>query len=193
MNYLEHITGEEIERLPYVSFGGKITLVEKLSLVPAMVEYLLAQSVLGYDTETQPCFTKGDRHRMSLVQLSSGDEAFLIRVDKIGFPAALIPVLQSPDIIKVGAAIHDDIKGMQRMHRFTPRGFIDLQKYVEQFGILDKAVKKMAAIVLQLRISKSQQTSNWARKRYTEEQKKYAATDAWVCREIYLGLQKNSE
>ncbi|GHT11634.1 3'-5' exonuclease [Bacteroidia bacterium] len=188
MNYPAHIAHEEIEQLPYVSFGGKINVIEDLSQVPPMVEYLLAQTVLGYDTETRPSFRKGVRHQVSLLQLASGDEAFLMRIDKIGIPNELIAVLQSPTIIKVGAAIRDDIKGMQKLHRFAPRGFIDLQDYAMQFGIEDKAVKKLAAIVLRLHISKSQQTSNWGNAIYTEAQKQYAATDAWICREIYLKL-----
>jgi ribonuclease D len=149
----------------------------------------MQQQVLGYDTESQPSFVKGNHHGVSLLQLSTSDRAFLIRVDKIGIPKPLISVLQSPDILKVGAAISDDISGLQRIQRFKPQGFIDLQKIMESYGILDKALKKMAAIVLRIRISKSQQTSNWGAKRYTRDQMLYAATDAWVCREIYMKLK----
>lgn len=187
----QHITHEEIEALPYVAFGGKITIVDRPEKVAAAVSYLMQEKILGYDTETRPSFTRGVHYGVSLVQLSSADQAYLFRIDKIGVPPALVELLQCKQVLKVGVAINDDIRGMQRIGAFRPQGFIDLQKLIESYGIEDKALKKIAAIVLNLRISKSQQTSNWAVARYSAEQKLYAATDAWVCREIYLKLMES--
>lgn len=186
--FASQITHEEIEALPYVEFGGKITVVKKVEEVVAAVEYLRHEKVLGYDTETRPSFTRGVRYGVSLLQLSSAERAFLFRVDQIGMPKELVELLQNREVLKVGAAITEDIKGLQRIAPYKPQGFLDLQKMAEAYGIEDKALKKMAAIVLNLRISKSQQTSNWAATYYTAEQKRYAATDAWVCREIYMKL-----
>jgi ribonuclease D len=187
----QHISHEEIEALPYVAFGGKITVVDKPEKLAAAVSYLTQERILGYDTESRPTFTRGVHYGVSLVQLSSADHAFLLRIDKIGIPPELVALLQSRQVLKVGVAINDDIRGMQRVKAFRPQGFIDLQKLAEAYGVEDKALKKLAAIVLNLRISKSQQTSNWAAARYTAEQKLYAATDAWVCREIYLKLMES--
>ena len=47
----------------------------------------------------------------------------------------------------------------------------------------------LAAIFLGFRIPKGARTSNWAAPRLTEAQVAYAATDAWVCREIYLRME----
>jgi hypothetical protein len=185
-----HITHEEIEELPYVAFGGKITIVDKREKVAVAVSCLMQERVLGYDTETRPSFTRGVHYGVSLVQLSTADHAFLFRIDKIGVPKELVELLQSKQVLKIGVAIGEDIRGMQRIGAFRPQGFVDLQQLTELYGIADKALKKIAAIVLNLRISKSQQTSNWAAQRYTAEQKLYAATDAWVCREIYLKLME---
>ena len=66
--------------------------------------------------------------------------------------------------------------------------FVDLQKIVCEWGIRDKSVKKMAAIILGFRVSKTQQLSNWEAGVLSESQCRYAATDAWVCREMYLKL-----
>ncbi|MDR1415784.1 MAG: 3'-5' exonuclease domain-containing protein 2 [Prevotellaceae bacterium] len=189
--FSQHITHEEIEALPYVAFGGKITIVDKPEKVAAAVSCLMQEKILGYDTETRPTFTRGVYYGVSLVQLSSADHAFLFRIDKIGIPPTLVALLQDKQALKVGVAINEDIRGMQRVGAFKPQGFIDLQKFTEAYGIEDKALKKIAAIVLNLRISKSQQTSNWAAARYSAEQKLYAATDAWVCREIYLKLMES--
>jgi ribonuclease D len=189
--FTPHITHEEIEELPYVAFGGKITVVDKREKTAAAVSCLMQEPILGYDTETRPSFTRGIRYGVSLVQLSTADHAFLFRIDKIGVPKELVALLQSKHVLKVGVAVNEDIRGMQRIGAFRPQGFVDLQQLADRYGIADKALKKIAAIVLQLRISKSQQTSNWAALRYTAEQKLYAATDAWVCREIYLKLMEH--
>ena len=100
----------------------------------------------------------------------------------------LCNLLASEKIVKVGAAIHDDIRGLQVLHGFKAAGFVDLQKIGWEWGIRDKAVKKMTAIILGFRISKTQQLSNWEAANLSESQCKYAATDAWVCREMYLKL-----
>lgn len=192
--FASHITHEEMDVMPYVAFGGKITVVKKITDVAAAVEHLMQEKVLGYDTETRPSFTRGVRYGVSLLQLSSAEQAFLFRVDQIGIPKALVELLQNKQVLKVGAAITEDIKGLQRIAPYKAQGFLDLQKMAEAYGIEDKALKKMAAIVLGLRISKSQQTSNWGAAYYTAEQKLYAATDAWICREIYLKLlEKGAE
>ena len=100
----------------------------------------------------------------------------------------LCNLMASDKIIKVGAAIHDDIRGLQKKHDFQPSSFVDLQKIVCEWGIRDKSVKKMAAIILGFRVSKTQQLSNWEAGVLSESQCRYAATDAWVCREMYLKL-----
>ena len=106
----------------------------------------------------------------------------------MGMHRRLCNLLASEKIVKVGAAIHDDIRGLQKLHGFNPGGFVDLQKIGWEWGIRDKAVKKMSAIILGFRISKTQQLSNWEADVLSESQCKYAATDAWVCRQMYLKL-----
>lgn len=105
---------------------------------------------------------------------------------------ALCNILANPDIVKVGAATTDDVRGLQRYAKFKPASFVDLQKIVPEWGIRDKSVKKMAAIILGVKVSKTQQLSNWEADTLSEPQMKYAATDAWICREMYLKL-KNTE
>ena len=85
----------------------------------------------------------------------------------------------------------DDIRGLKKFSEFKEKGFVDLQKIVGDFGIRDKSVKKMAAIILGVRISKTQQLSNWEAETLSESQRKYAATDAWICREMYRKLESS--
>ena len=67
---------------------------------------------------------------------------------------------------------------------------IELQEYVRAFGIQDKSLQKIYAILFGEKISKSQRLSNWEAETLTEPQKLYAATDAWACLNIYNKLQE---
>lgn len=188
--YSESITTGEIEHLEYAAFPGNIYVIDGVGAEFNMaVNYLRAQKIIGFDTETRPCFSPNQpRYEVSLLQLSGPDKAFLFRLNKIGMHRRLCNILSSERIVKVGAAIHDDIRGLQRLRDFKAEAFVDLQKIGWEWGIRDKAVKKMAAIILGIKISKTQQLSNWEADKLSESQCKYAATDAWVCREMYLKL-----
>lgn len=175
--------------LPKAVFTGKIVVVDRVAQVEEAVRHLLQYNLLGFDTETRPSFSKGQRYKMSLLQLSSEECAYLFRLNQIGLPKPLIDLLENEHVLKIGAAIRDDIRGLQGIRGFHPSGFVDLQILARSHGILEISVRKMAAIVLQLRVSKVQQLSNWDSPKLTPAQESYAATDAWICREIYKQMQ----
>ena len=193
--FKKSITPDEIQKLDYVNFPGKIYVIDSVGAeFNRAIAYLRSQKVIGFDTETRPTFSpQQPRYGVALLQLSGPEKAFLFRVNSIGMHRRLCNLLANPKIIKVGAAIHDDIRGLQKKRDFVPAGFVDLQKIVWEWGIRDKSVKKMAAIILGIRISKTQQLSNWEADVLTEPQCKYAATDAWVCREMYIRLMRSEK
>ena len=188
--FIKSIDSEQLKQLEFASFPGKIKVIDCVGAeFNRAIAYLRSQKVIGFDTETRPCFSSSQpRYGVSLLQLSGPEKAFLFRVHKLGMHKRLCSILANEKIIKVGAAIHDDIRGLQKLNDFRPAGFVDLQKIVCEWGIRDKSVKKMAAIILGIRVSKTQQLSNWEAERLSESQCRYAATDAWVCREMYLKL-----
>ena len=189
------ISPDQIAALELASFPGEIVVVNAQDeTFTQAVKYLKRQKVLGFDTETRPTFSP-DQHSngTALLQLSGSGKAFLFRLKKLGLPRALAALLANPSIVKVGAATQDDVRGLQRINRFTPKGFVDLQNIVWEYGIRDKSVKKMTAIILGVKISKAQQLSNWEAEHLSEGQQRYAATDAWVCREMYLRLQHSEK
>ena len=193
--FAESVTPQEIEKLEYASFPGKIYVIDSVGAeFNRAIAYLRSQKVIGFDTETRPTFTPSQpRYGVARRQRSGPDKAFLFRVNKMGMHRRLCNLLASPKILKIGAAIHDDIRGLQKHRDFVAGGFVDLQKIVWEWGIRDKSVKKMAAIILGIRISKTQQLSNWEAETLNEGQCKYAATDAWVCREMYLRLMRSEK
>ena len=190
------ISPEEIGRLELAAFTGEITVIDSLGeAFGKAINYLRHQKIIGFDTETRPVFSP-DQHTTgtALLQLSGAEKAFLFRIKLMGgIPRRLCAILANPAIVKVGAAIHDDVHGLQKFAGFQPQNFVDLQKIGWEYGIRDKSVKKMAAIILGFKISKAQQLSNWEADKLSESQQRYAATDAWVCREMYLRLMQSEK
>jgi ribonuclease D len=189
----ESITNEELNSLEYRSFEGEIVLVDTMEKYFEAIPELKKYRVLGFDTETKPTFKKGKSNKVSLLQLSGADKAFLFRLKNIGLPEELTKILSDPFIVKTGAAIHDDIKLLQNRRQFQPAGFVELQTMVVKYGISDLGLKKMTAIVLGFKISKRQQVTDWDAETLTHPQILYAATDAWTCYEIYNTLINNGE
>ena len=189
--FKDSISAEDLEKLELASFPGQIFVIDTVGAeFNRAVNYLRNQKIIGFDTETRPCFSPDQpRYGVALLQLSGAERAYLFRIKNIGMHRRLCGLMANDSIIKVGAAVKDDIRGLQRYREFEPKGFIDLQKIAPQYGIKDKSVKKLTAIILGFRISKSQQLSNWEADTLSEAQEKYAATDAWVCREMYLKLK----
>lgn len=196
MAFASSVTVEEIESLEIASFPGEITVVPNSHCeeFEAAIEYLASQKLIGFDTETKPCFVpKVPRNKMAILQLSGGERAFIFRLQQVGVPPKLAMLLGNPNILKIGAAVHDDIRGLQEYRRFIPKGFVDLQRLAPSYGIEEKSVRKMAAIILHRRVSKSQQLSNWESSHLSDAQLRYAAIDAWICREMYLKLKGETD
>ena len=188
--YKETISPDEIELLPLAAFPGKITVISEPGPdLDHAIEHLAACRLIGFDTETKPVFQAHQpRHHTALLQLSSESEAFLFRLHALGLPQEIADILASPHITKIGAAVGEDIHGLQHYCRFEPHRFMDLQPYGDQYGIQEKSVRKMAAIILGQKVSKAQQCSNWEADPLSDAQILYAATDAWICVMMYKAL-----
>jgi ribonuclease D len=191
-SYRESITPEELEKCELSWFRGEIAVVEDIKSFKNVFPRLLNSEILGFDTETRPSFRKGRKNKVSLIQLANEDFACLIRINKIGIPPELAGLLANDEVIKAGVAVHDDIRFLKRVKGFSPQGFIDLQQFVRNFGIQCSGLKKLSAIVLGFRISKRQQVTDWEAEKLSEAQQIYAATDAWVCYQIYRKLVNGS-
>jgi ribonuclease D len=182
------ITKEEIKELESSAFEGDIYIVDDPEGAVIAAKELMSYKVLGFDTETKPSFKKGQVFEVSLLQLSIPGKVFLFRTLFCGIPDLLKKVLEDENIIKTGVAIHDDLKKLKKIRDFVPGGFVDLQTFSSELGIESNGLRKLAAIVLGIRISKNQQLTNWEADELTEAQAIYAATDAWVSYEIYEKL-----
>lgn len=185
LTYQISITKEELAALPAAHFHGEISLIEKPEEVSAAVARLRECDVVGFDTETRPSFKKGQTNIVSLLQLSTRDICYLIRLNHIGLTDELKQLLEDPDVLKVGLSIHDDFHNLNKIASIEPRGFVDLQNYVKNFNISDNSLTKIYGIVFGKRISKGQRLTNWEASQLTESQQAYAALDAMACIDIY--------
>ncbi|MBQ4616533.1 MAG: 3'-5' exonuclease domain-containing protein 2 [Mailhella sp.] len=182
------LSKEDINLLPIQAWNGPIVIVQDEIALDSALEQLWKEPVLGFDTETRPTFTKGKTCLPALIQLSTADTAYLIQLTHLSFNERMAELLSSPRILKVGVAIHDDMKALARIHEFTPGGVVDLAALARAKGIQAQGLRTLSANLLGFRISKSAQCSNWENRELTPQQVKYAATDAWVGRELYFHL-----
>ncbi|MDN3667930.1 3'-5' exonuclease [Echinicola jeungdonensis] len=183
------ISKSEVNELPIGAFEGEIILIDDPKMIPEAVEYLYAHRLIGFDTETRPSFKKGVKHEVSLLQLSTEEKAFLFRLNLIGFPDEIREILEDPQIVKIGAAVRDDIKDLRRLDsRFKQASFFDLNEELKKVGFHNVGVRNLSAMVLNIRISKSEQVSNWEAEELTAKQQLYAATDAWACLVVFQEL-----
>ena len=190
MVFKESVTPEEIETMELIAFDGPISVITgRGKEFDEAVENLSSSRIIGFDTETKPIFnSKAHRNGTALLQLSSENAAFLFRLQQLGLPDEIAAILADRSITKVGAAVNDDIRGLQRYNDFEAARFMDLQSFAEKYGIKDKSVKKLAAIILGRKVSKAQQLSNWEAAELSRPQQLYAATDAWICLKMYKVL-----
>ena len=183
--FQQHISNEDTAKLPAVLFDGPIVIVDDEKQVEAACRDLASSPVLGFDTETRPSFKAGVTYRVALLQLSTPQLCFLFRLNKIPLAKPILQVLESQEILKIGADVAGDLRSLRQIRHFRDAGFVDLQTIAPQWGIGEKSLRKLSAIVLGQRVSKAQRLSNWEAATFTDKQKLYAATDAWVCTAIY--------
>lgn len=187
--FQSEISKEQVAELELIQFEGPIHVIDSLEAFEKEISSIAREPILGIDTETRPSFKKGTMYPTSLIQLSSLEQAWIIRVSRIAYPKELLKLLSQEIPMKVGVSLHDDLRRLRSDFQFEPKGFLDLQQYVEAFRIEEKGLKKLSGIVLGRRISKAQQVSNWDADHLTEAQLRYAATDAWICLMIYYKLR----
>lgn len=182
------ITNEEINLLPLNAFKGEIIIIShRENLKPAFDEINL-HKIVGFDTETKPVFVRGHQNKVALMQIAIDHKVFLIRLKATGMSQEIISFLENENILKAGVALRDDVRALQRLKTFKPAGIAELNDLAKQAGLEIEGVKKLAGLLLGFRISKSAQTSNWEVDELNEKQISYAATDAWVCLEVYKKL-----
>lgn len=187
------ISKEAVAAMDAVEYPGGIeavTVIDSVAKARIALRALRKCTHIGFDTETRPSFRRGHMNKVALLQLSSGVHCYLFRLNMPGIFDAVKPLLEDPEIIKVGLSVHDDYNALRRRGEINPAGFLDLQDYARTFHIEDISLQKIYAIVFGERISKAQRLTNWEAARLTEAQQIYAAIDAWACLKLYRYMRE---
>ena len=177
---------ETINELPLIRFQGAIKFAEDTKSFHRLCANLSKQQVLGFDIECKPNFKKGPNNPPALIQLATSDQAFLFKLYPVMKLGPLVKILEDPDIVKTGVAIKDDLNNLQKIEPFTPAGFEDIATIAQSLKIEQTGLRNLTAIFFKQRLSKSAQLSNWQKRPLSPTQINYAATDAWISRELYL-------
>lgn len=175
--------------MPSVLYPGRIITIDTAADVDKAMKALGKESIVGIDTETRPSFRKGVQYNVSLLQLSTADTCFLIRLCHWGCRLAG-SLSRKPRNNQGGCIVARRLPGTRTPSPLQGRWFFDLQKHVGRFGIEEMSLQKIYAIIFGEKISKSQQLTNWEKDVLTDKQKLYAATDAWACLKIYEKLEQ---
>ncbi|CAN5293808.1 3'-5' exonuclease [soil metagenome] len=186
------ITNEEINLLPLGAFEGEVVVISDPEHLDEALDKINSAHTIGFDTETKPVFVRGHHNKVAILQIALPETVFIIRLMATGLTSKLSHFLQDEKIEKAGVAIRDDLKALQHLKKFKPGGFIELAQLAKEAGLEVESVKKLTALLLGFRISKSAQTSNWEAPQLNEKQISYAATDAWVCLKIYEILKSGN-
>ena len=192
MMFQPTIDNDSVAALPAARFDGRIIVVDSEEMVDAACQELERCDIIGFDTETRPSFRAGVGYKVSLLQLSTPTTCFLFRLCRIRLSNRILKILGSRRILKIGADVTGDIRALHALREFKADGFVDLQNEASRWGIEEKSLRKLSAIVLGERVSKAQRLSNWEAGVLTEQQRDYAATDAWVCIKILEELQRTT-
>jgi ribonuclease D len=172
--------------LPIRRYEGAVCVVSSASDLEHAAHDLAQESVVGFDTETRPSFSKGESYLPCLVQVATSRAVYLFRFRGLDVAPLLKDLLERPDLVKSGVSVADDLRSLKQVFPFEQNSVVDLGTVARRCGYDQTGVRNLAGIFMGVRIPKGAKTSNWAASRLTPAQINYAATDAWICRELYL-------
>lgn len=188
-DFRKNITNEELNQLPLDAYDGVVEVIHDGRQAATAIAEISRHAHVGFDTETKPVFVRGHHNKVAILQLATPEKVYLFRLTTTGLTTEMKALFENEKVRKIGVAIRDDIKALQLLKKFTPQGFVELTVMTKAAGFEVEGLKKLTALILGFRISKSAQTSNWEAPKLDDKQITYAATDAWVCLRMYEALK----
>jgi ribonuclease D len=183
------ISREEMASLPIRRYEGVVRLVVTPQDLEQARSDIRHEGVVGLDTETRPAFRKGEKHLPCLAQVATGRVVYLFQLRRPEAFPLLAELLGETRVVKAGVGLAYDLRELKEVFPFTERGVIDLGTVARRCGVGQTGVRNLAGMFLGWRVPKGARTSNWSAPRLSPQQVTYAATDAWICRELYLRFE----
>lgn len=153
---------------------------------------LLAQTALGFDTESKPLFQVAQVDTgPHVVQLATPTAAWILQLHHPQAMALARTIIAHPGICKVGFGLDNDKSTLPRRLGAELANVVDLDRVFKShdFGP-STGVRAAIALVLgqNFHKSKKQSTSNWSLKTLSDAQIRYAANDAHGPAMVYAAL-----
>jgi len=190
IGYARAISRVEMANLPIRRYEGEVCLVTTPQDLARALADLRHESVVGFDTETRPSFRKGESHPTCLVQAATAGAVYLFQLRRPDVLPILAELLAQPRTVKAGVGLAHDLRSLKLVFPFMEKNVLDLGVVARRCGLGQTGLRNLAGIFLGFRIPKGTRTSNWAAAQLSAQQIIYAATDAWVCRELFVRFQK---
>ncbi|XP_077670997.1 bifunctional 3'-5' exonuclease/ATP-dependent helicase WRN isoform X4 [Eretmochelys imbricata] len=185
--------------LPFLEFHGSVVYSNDASDCSFLSEdirrNLSGGDVIGFDIEWPPSYTKGKVGKVALIQICvSEKKCYLFHISSMsGFPKGLKRLLEDEDVKKVGVGIEGDQWKLMSDFEIKLKSFVELADVAneklkcKEIWSLNGLVKHLFS--KQLLKDKCVRCGNWEEFPLSEEQKLYAATDAYAGLLIYQKLE----
>ncbi|XP_041033594.1 Werner syndrome ATP-dependent helicase homolog isoform X2 [Carcharodon carcharias] len=186
------------DRLPFLDFPGSIIFSYEANDCSFLSEDLRSsvpkESAIGFDMEWPPTYIKGKVGKVALIQLcASVNKCYLFHISSMsGFPSGLKRLLEDEAVKKVGVGIDGDHWKLMRDYDIKLKGFVELTDVANQklkcaeTWSLNGLVKHLCG--KKLWKDESIRCSNWDIFPLSDQQQRYAATDAYAGFLIYEKL-----
>ena len=195
---MERPTKDQIRYLPVyegICLENIIIVTKKKEAISAISE-LEKHSCLGFDTESKPCFKKGEvNNGPHLIQIATKSKVFLFPAKFYSNFSEIKSILSNPKIKKVGFGLKEDKKLLFRKFGIKLVNSEELSLKVMHFAQVKQRVGARVAVAMffNQRLPKSAQKSNWSIFPLKEHQKKYAANDAHSALLIELEMERSGQ
>ncbi|XP_033369476.1 Werner syndrome ATP-dependent helicase isoform X3 [Parus major] len=191
--------------LPFLEFCGSVVYsyqASDCSLLSEDIRQSLSDgAAVGFDIEWPPSYMKGKMAKTAVIQICvTEDKCYLFHISSMaGFPKGLKRLLEDETIKKVGVGIEGDQWKLMSDFEIKLKSFVELADVAneklkcKETWSLNGLVKHLFG--RQLLKDQSVRCSNWEKFPLNEEQKLYAATDAYASYIVYEKLKNmnNSE
>ncbi|KFW64218.1 Werner syndrome ATP-dependent helicase, partial [Pygoscelis adeliae] len=190
------------DELPFLEFCGSVLYsyeASDCSLLSEDIRQSLSDgAAVGFDIEWPPSYTKGKMAKIAVIQICVTEEkCYLFHISSMsGFPKGLKRLLEDETIKKVGVGIEGDQWKLMSDFEIKLKSFVELTDVANE-KLKCKEIWSLNGLVKhlfgkQLLKDKSVRCSNWEEFPLNEEQKLYAATDAYAGFIIYQKLKNLS-
>jgi ribonuclease D len=184
------ISRDEVVALPIQRYEGETVVVGSPAELERAREDFAQEALVGIDTETRPAFRKGESYPPSLVQVATAKAVYLFQIQQQDCSSVLKGLLDSESVVKAGVSLAYDLRQLKQVFPFDEKAVVDVGWAAKRQKLEQTGVRNLAALFLGMRIPKGAKTTNWSSRTLSPQQIAYAATDAWVCRQLYLRFEE---